>query len=206
MKWVSMRWKDRMYEIDFGELLASIRSTKAAFCLVTFSCYTLSFNQTVSANQCVNQLASRNTIFRQALCAVAYWNTITAYIHSFRRQAHVATIQCHKTADVDATGESWKDCKKVITRYELCALCTQTIRFAFCREVLRSIFNKCAWIISKCSDNSELLLQRTADTINWHVTYLSRPLLDKGHVVKYSQAKRRGTSNFNIQFIPATRI
>lgn len=142
MKWVSMRWKDRMYKIDFGELLAWLRSTKEALCLVTFPCYTLSSNQPVNANQCVNQSESRNTIFRQALCAVTYCNMITAHIHSFRRQAHVATIQCHKTADVDATEESWKDCKKVITRYELCALCAQTIRFAFCRQVSKVHFQQ----------------------------------------------------------------
>jgi hypothetical protein len=131
MKWVGMKWKNRMYKIDFGELLAAIRSTKKALCLVTFPCYTLSSNQPDNASQCVNQSASRNTIFHRASGAVAYCNKTTAHVHLFRRQVHVAMLQCHKTADVDATEESWKDCIKVITRYELCALCTQTIRFAF---------------------------------------------------------------------------
>jgi len=206
MKWVSMRWKDRMYKIDFGKLLAWIRSTKQALCLVTFSCYTLSSNQPLNVNQCANQSASRNTIFRQALCAVAYWNTTTAHIHSFRRQAHVATIQCHKTTDVDATEESWKDCKKVITRYELCAVCTQTILFASCREVSKVHFQQMCF---ESYPNAPTILSfyfKELQTLNRHVTYLPRPLLDEDYVVKYAQAKRRDTSSFNIQFIPANRI
>ena len=102
----------------------------------------MSSNQLVNVSQCVNQSASRNTMFQRALCAVAYCNKVTAHIHSFRRQVHVATIQCHKTADVDATEESWKDCKKVITRYELCALCAQTIRFVFYREISKIHFQQ----------------------------------------------------------------
>jgi len=172
---------------------------------VTFPCYTLSSNQPVNASQCVNQSASRNTIFQRALCAGAYCNKITAHIHSFRRQVHVAMIQCHKTADVHATEESWKDCKKVITRYELCALCIQTIRFALYREISKIHFQQMCFvsypnvptILSFYFKELQTLL--TGMCLTCLVLYL-----DKGYVVKCSQAKRRDASTFNTQFFPQT--